>query len=558
MRVKREPPPPAIGGSTAGLPVPPDLREVLAEVTRDGFRSVSIGVAILFCLFIVFNLTDLPPHAVLPVVIHDVVMVLLSLVLYRATVREHIKRRWGFPVGVIFALLVQSNILLTAALLREPFYTFYLGIVLIGGASLVLSTRWVLGLVGVTYVAWAAIAASFTTPKQFSHYAFTLVAATVAGMALHLNRIRTQTRVAQLRYRDQHRRVELKAALKGAETARHDLDRMVEERTAELARAYEELQRELDDRHRLEEQRSELEGNLLQAQKLDSIGRLAGGVAHDFNNLLTVLSGNISLARRRITDDPKTLELLDEALAGAERTSELTSQLLAFGRKQILRPQTIRLSWVLHGIQKILERLAGERVTLELVLDDEAVGNVYADQGQVEQVVVNLAINACDAMPSGGRLRISLLDAPRSAEQCRDHKGALAGRYAAIVVSDTGEGMDAKTRESIFEPFFTTKSRGEGTGLGLATAHGIVSQHEGFIEVDSTPGKGSRFTVYFPVTEASAMDRVRRVTGPMAVVRGTETILVAEDEAAVRILARKILELHGYRVLTAKDGKHAL
>ena len=292
-------------------------------------------------------------------------------------------------------------------------------------------------------------------------------------------------------------------------------------------------------RDQMEEQRR-LEQQLQHAQKLEAVGRLAGGVAHDFNNILTAISGYSELALQQLAPDHPVRGDIDEVRRAAHRASELTRQLLAFSRRQVLAPQVVDLNAIVLEAQRMLCRLLGPEVGLKTALSD-APPLVRADPGQLEQVITNLVLNARDAMPAGGSVRIET---------------AVAGDTVRFTVEDDGVGMEDDTRERIFDPFFTTKEPGKGTGLGLAMVHGIVTQSSGSIAVDSAPGRGARFEIAFPLAapEAPEPDRSELARAEA----GTERVLVVEDEPAVRDLARRILELEGYAVVTAESGEEAL
>jgi two-component system cell cycle sensor histidine kinase/response regulator CckA len=300
-------------------------------------------------------------------------------------------------------------------------------------------------------------------------------------------------------------------------------------------------------------ERKQLEAQLVQAQRMEAIGRLAGGVAHDFNNLLTVIQGYGELVRDSLSGDPRR-EGMDELLKAAGRATSLTRQLLAFSRKQVLEPKILHLGEVVRETGRMLERLIGEEITLALVVSEDP-ATVKADPGQIEQVVLNLAVNARDAMPKGGRLTVSVgsLTTPTPLDGLPDE--IPAGRWVLLTVEDTGSGMDADTLSHAFEPFFTTKERGKGTGLGLSTVYGIVRQSGGYVQLSTAPGKGTTFQIYLPRSDE------RRVSGTHTGVfaaPGSETILVVEDEPAVRNLVRAMLEKQGYVVLIAEDGAGAL
>lgn len=304
-------------------------------------------------------------------------------------------------------------------------------------------------------------------------------------------------------------------------------------------------------------ERKRLETQLRQAQKMEAVGRLAGGVAHDFNNLLTAIIGYSDLILRRLdVHDPLQPDVL-EIRKAAEQAGSLTGQLLAFSRKQILQPKVINLNDVVSRVDKMLQRLIGEHI--ELVLDLEPhLGAIKADPGQMEQVIVNLAVNARDAMSRGGRLVIKTGATQLDQSFVHAHLGARPGKYVMLTISDTGEGMDDETMSHLFEPFFTTKEQGRGTGLGLATVYGIVKQSEGYIWVDSEPGQGTTFAVYLPLVEASPEPAARGPDRREAGRPVSETILVVEDNALVRGLICAVLEQHGYTVLQAGDGPDAL
>jgi|CXWL01.1.fsa_nt_gi PAS domain S-box-containing protein len=298
------------------------------------------------------------------------------------------------------------------------------------------------------------------------------------------------------------------------------------------------------------------EEQLRQSLKLEAVGQLAGGIAHDFNNLLTAITGYSQLSLRKLpADDPVRTNVEEIAKAG-ERAAALTRQLLAFSRKQVLTPTVHNLNTVITEIEKMLKRLIRENIELRTVLAPD-LGNIKADPGQIEQVIVNLAVNARDAMPHGGTLTIATQNIEIGQEYVSGHIAVEPGKYIKMTVTDTGEGMDEKTRSRIFEPFFTTKAVGSGTGLGLSTVHGIVSQSGGSIQVYSEPGHGTTFKIYLPCVDEN-VQRPRWRDEPGEDLSGNETILLVEDEDVVRGLVREILIEKGYTVLEAASGKGAL
>jgi signal transduction histidine kinase len=317
----------------------------------------------------------------------------------------------------------------------------------------------------------------------------------------------------------------------------------------ENSRLYQETQRAYDELAATQEQ-------LTQARKMEAVGRLAGGIAHDFNNLLTVMIGRTQLLLRQLpAGNPirPAVELVEET---ADRAADLTRQLLAFSRKQILQPAVLNLNAAVASMGEMLHRVIGEDIALVTALDP-ALGCVKADPSQIEQIVINLAVNARDAMPQGGRLTLETANIDLDAVYARGHVGVQPGPHVMLAVSDTGVGMDQGTLARIFEPFFTTKGPGKGTGMGLATVYGIVNQSGGHIWVYSEPGHGATFKIYLPRVDQAA-EPAAPPSSPAPIVEGRETILLVEDEARVRQLARDVLQASGYTVLEARHGHAAI
>jgi two-component system cell cycle sensor histidine kinase/response regulator CckA len=304
-------------------------------------------------------------------------------------------------------------------------------------------------------------------------------------------------------------------------------------------------------------ERLNLEAQLRQAQKMESVGQLAAGVAHDFNNMLTIIQGHSSLLLAKPDLPEEISDPIQSTYFAAERAAGLTRQLLMFSRRNTMQPKPLDLRTIVGNMTKMLHRLIGENISLRFSAPDE-LPIILGDSGMMEQVVMNLSVNARDAMPSGGVLKISLETVNLDEKYRETHPGSRIGSFVRLSVIDTGTGMDSATLAHIFEPFFTTKEIGQGTGLGLATVYGIVKQHDGWLEVASSPGRGTTFDVFFPAGNGMALAEDKATAAEAPAASGSETILIVEDEPVLREMARTILECSGYQILEASSGKEAL
>ncbi len=314
---------------------------------------------------------------------------------------------------------------------------------------------------------------------------------------------------------------------------------------------------EVEKRKRSEQEREKLQAQLAQAQKMESIGILAGGIAHDFNNLLHAMGGNLELLDMKIPDDHPGKKRVKTIQKSMDRAAHLVRQMLLFSRKADIRTQVLDLNQEIHNAAILLEQSIPRMISIELILDENA-WSINADPIQVDQVLLNLGTNAADAMPDGGRLIIETANAALDQDFVRIHTGAKPGKYVLMTVSDTGFGMDKKTRDQVFDPFFTTKEVGKGTGLGLASTYGIVKAHEGYILCYSEPGQGTAFKIYWPAAEQGEIEPGEIQTDQAVSQDGTETILVVDDDDQIRELTSEVLEDSGYQVISASSGEQAL
>jgi two-component system cell cycle sensor histidine kinase/response regulator CckA len=339
--------------------------------------------------------------------------------------------------------------------------------------------------------------------------------------------------------------------------AHDELEERVQARTAELSSTNEELQREIRDRKQAEEQKKKLETQLLHAQKMEAIGTLAGGIAHDFNNLLQAISGYTQLLLMRKNSGDPDYGKLEVIQASTLKASELTKQLLIFSRKVESKLKPMDLNHEVMQVCKILQRTIPRMITIDLKLL-ESLKVINADSGQLEQILMNLGVNARDAMADGGSLTFQTENVHLDRGYTTSMLGATSGEYVLLTVTDTGHGMDKETLQHIFEPFYTTKEAGKGTGLGLAIVYGIVQNHKGYIEVDSRPGVGTTFRIYFPVLYAAGTEKAVEANIQKEPPRGRERILIVDDEKTVLDIGRDLLNQYGYETILADGGEKAI
>jgi signal transduction histidine kinase/CheY-like chemotaxis protein len=511
-------------------------------IATDGLRPAGLGVALLFLAFSFYDWIEFPPDVRLQIVLYDVALVVFGFGLFQVCRRGTLTQRAVHMAAAALSFGVLGSILKTTLLADNPLFSFHISGLVIASASIVMSTAWAITIVLVEVTGWALVAARVLSHADFAQHASVIVPSVVVAFIVHIGRRLARNRILELRRGDARRELALQQALAVADEARRGLDRKVEERTAAL-------RTELEERERLEAQ-------LRHAQKLEAVGRLAGGIAHDFNNLLTVIRMSLlTVGELAIPDDVRAA--IRDASDSTDRAAGLTHDLLAFARKQTLERTSVPVAEIVGSVERMVRRVAEASIRIEVRLGPD-VGDVIADGHQIEQVLLNLAINACDAMDNRGTLSLGVDAVELTGSEAVRHR-VHPGTYVRFAVTDTGTGMDEATRRSVFEPFFTTKEVGRGTGLGLAVAHGIVTQHGGQIAVESELGTGSTFTVLLPRAPSTAPSGAIAIAKPLPLpLPGHETLLVVEDEPAVRRAVQRNLERLGYHVIAANDGEDAL
>ena len=517
------------------------IGENLDRIATDSLRPAGIAVGLLFFAFSLYSPFGFPPGTRVTLVAYDLVLVAAGFAVYAACRRVSLRAHQAYGLTALLSFGVLGNVLLAGWMGANPVFSFSIAILLIASAGTLVSTFWACVISFVEVAGWVLLARAVLPRGEWMQQAYTVFSGLTVAFLVHASRRIATSRILELRVGDARREQALQRALAEADEARRGLDRKVEERTAAL-------RTELEERERLEAQ-------LRHAQKLEAVGRLAGGVAHDFNNLLTVIRmSHTTLAEPDASADDQR-DAMRDASDATDRAAALTHDLLAFARKQTLQRNNVAVADILGGVERMVRRVAEASIRLEVTVSADA-GDVLADRHQIEQVLLNLAINACDAMGNRGTLTIAAATVELDGADAANHR-VRPGVYVRIAVTDTGTGMDDATWRLAFEPFFTTKEVGRGTGLGLAVAHGIVTQHGGQIEVESELGAGSTFTVLLPRSRGVSQRNAVAAARPATSLAG-ETVLLVEDEVAVRRAVQRTLERLGYRVLAAQDGEDAL
>lgn len=524
------------------------IRSAHVQRTRAHLRSTSVTTSILFGIFTIHNLASFAPPASWIAAAHDLALCAALGLTGLAMRQNRVSDAWVHPLVMACTVAVASNVMLVLVLTGQRLQLLYFALIIFSVGGLIASVRWA----AATLLAvglFAAVGHVLTWPidRALANAVFAGLAMSSVSMGVVFGRAWLTEQLDEQNHRERQRERALRTALEKARLAERQLDAKVARRTDELSWAKGALQRHVEESQRAHTEARTLSAQLRHAQRVDAMGQLTGGVAHDFNNLITAVIGNVELALLDVPRHSATADALRDARTSAVRAAELTQQLLSFGRAGDEDSQTYAIDEALDAVRRVVGRLLGEDIRL-LIRAPDASLRVGMSPVQFDQILLNLAVNARDAMPLGGTLRVT---------------AEAEGGEVHVAVSDTGSGIDHTTLEHIFDPYFTTKARGKGTGLGLATAMSIIKQHHGRITVDTEPGQGTTFHVFLPRVEAAPTaqrtSRGRHSLPPSRMPRGRgEQVLVVEDEDAVRRIAVRILERLGYRAMSASSGPEAL
>ena len=523
----------------------PPEEDFSLRIVMEACVPLLLVCVVFFVVIIAYLAATLPESVRFPLLTQKFIYLAILISLYRALRQGRVPVRWANSLVTLILGLCLSSVMLTQAFGIPSAFNEKVMTLFLGSALLDVFPAWAIFHWACLWAAWIWMAAPVYSEPEFLSHLVHLVGFQLLALGAFLLRQRSARAQLEMLQNVTRQGRLLAGALQSSENLRNVLDQNVEKRTVQLQLAYEELRLSLTEREKISAERERLQEQLLQSQKMESLGRLAGGIAHDFNNLLTVVLGNLEFALGRRPLEQDLEENLTEAQTAAQRAADVTGQLLAFSRKQVMKVDQVNLHDLLEDSLKLMKRLLGEDICLDVDYGPHHL-IVAADPTQIRQVVMNLVLNARDAMPSGGNLVVSL-------HRVED--------WAVLRVRDTGCGIEPALHGKIFEPFFTTKPKGEGSGLGLSTILGIVSQHKGRVEFKSTPSRGSTFEVFLP-TDGLAAGTVpfakapsKPLTGPLPR-RGT--ILLVEDDEQVRKFASQVLKGSGYAVVQAENGDAAL
>ncbi len=518
--------------TSQSIPIPPDLPRALNRIVLEDLRLLTVAIAVFFSVYGAIELFNLPHHVLAPILISDGLMICSAIVLRIMLGRDIIPNRFANPLSVIFGGAILANVLFCFSLLGDPFMSYYVLIIVIGVTYFVLSLRWWIVAVVAYTIAWAPVAGRVTSAEDFTNFLFAMLASITLSATIQTARLRAYRRIESLRYQDRLRKEQLELALASS-------------------------RREIIERRRAEEEKQALEEQLRQTQKMEAIGRLAGGVAHDMNNVLGAIMGSASVLSNETGSKNPISEDVKNILSACLKGRDLTRDLLGFAHKGKYVNENVSLNRIAQKTRALLARTFPKKITVELLLDSE-LKPVEGDPSQIEHALMNVCINASDAMQGEGTLTIATNNAVLSPGRDARLKQLPLGNFVELRVADTGAGMGRETLKMVFEPFFTTKPKGKGTGLGLSMVYGAIKNHGGAVYLDSRPGEGTVVTFLLPAAPLQKnLEHKKRRDTPVTYT-GSGGVLLVDDEQIVRNSSKRLLERMGFSVFLAEDGNSAV
>ncbi len=518
--------------STAPAQTKQNVQNALNLAVLDDLRPLSVGVMFFYIVYTTIEVVDLPLNVLIPILAFDILVMVAFLSLRIALDRDRISAKWANPVAAAMGGLILANTLVTFYVLQDSFVHYYVLIVVIGITYFLLSIRWWLIATLAYIAAWFPVALLVTPRDEMQNFVLGMLAAVVLSATIQVTRLKTQRRIENLRLQELNNKRRLESALEAARN-------------------------EIAERQRAEEEKKQLEDQLWHTQKMEAIGRLAGGIAHDMNNVLAAIMGSASAIDSETEQGDAKREDVDNILTACTKGRDLTRDLLGFAHKGKYVNEKVSLNSVADEVRALLSRTFPKKIETEFHLD-ERLSCIGGDPGQIEHALMNVCINARDAMNGEGKLTIITENVSIKPSNKVTMSGLAPGEYVELKVTDTGVGMDRETLKMVFEPFFTTKPKGKGTGLGLAMVYGAIKNHGGMVDIASKVGVGTSVTFILPVDTSDALSEPASSTETTAAQTGSGCILIVDDEAIVRNSSSRLIRKLGYAVFVAESGQAAI
>ncbi len=508
------------------------VRQSLNQTILRELRMLSVPVIIFYSIYIIYELITLPTQLFFPILTNDIAIVVSFTGINIALKYDKVAPQWANLLAMCLGGIILINALTSLYILDDPFLNVYMLIIIIGISYFMLSFYWWAITIFLYICAWLPVSLAISPQEDFANNLFSILAGVLLSATIQMSRLRNFQRIEKLRFTDHQQKVELEEAL-------------------------ESFKNEVFERKKTEEEKHQLEDQLRQTQKMDAIERLAGGIAHDMNNVLGAIMSTASIIKSETENDDRKKEDIENILVACRRGNDLTQNLLGFARKGKYISEIFSINDIVKRTEALLERTFPKKIVMVFQLD-ETLDYVSGDKGQIEHALMNICINALDAMKGEGKLTFSTENLSLNRKQAAESKGLSPGKYVKLTVTDTGEGMGLATQERAFEPFFTTKPKGKGTGLGLSMVHGTIKNHGGNVIIDSPPYKGTTITFLLPAASKKDQDITTSKRQKNEAHLGSGSVMVVDDEEIVRKSTTRLLERLGYTVLVAEDGNTAI